>query len=242
LVTARYAQPPALQETSTYARPFLGRFEREVAQAQISVLEGQHPRAIRSLEEAERALGGARRMALAHDCWQESRQRWAWLSEQPGFEAVRELLTVRMAERSLALAESFLVAGDARKALFLARQFRDALDRVCSLDPDGERGRRLVQRLVRVQSGPDALPPELCLVLGRWIDEGRVELAERLTFDLEIDSTRFEDEGARSARRSRGGALAKIGAVETEARNLAATLAALGTRPPDVTEGEIKGG
>lgn len=234
LVTARFGGERGVQETSPYVRPLLSRFEDEISRARLWALEGEHRRAVRAVESADRALAAARRMARAHEGWEACSRSWRELFEAAGLAAFPDAATVRVVESSLDLAEEMLCAGESRKARFVVSGCRRLVRQLVAADFGDDRLPRLIDRRSALRAS-GALPAALDGLLERLLDEGRVELADRLFGDWEIAG----DAGPSAPSElpaPPGRALPRVGAErlmarlrfqEREARGLTATLAAL---------------
>lgn len=234
LVTARFDGERGVQEISPYVRPFLRRFEDEIARASLWALEGEHYRAVRAVESADRALADARRMARAHEGWEECSRSWWELHEAVGLAAFPDAVTVRMAESSLRLAEEMLGTGESRKARFVVSGCRRLVRQLAASNFADDRLPRLIDRRSNLRTS-GTLPAALDRLLARLLDEGRVELADRLLGDWEIagDAGSFAPSAFSippDRTLPRVGAerrMARLRAQEREARSLTETLIAL---------------
>lgn len=186
LVDERFTAKVPFQEVSSFARPFLVQFEKKISESRRAARHGNHGRAIVAVERAETALAAARRIARAHEAWENILVSWTQLQDRFDLTSLAHQSTVREGSRMLVLAESFLQAGEARKALFVIRQSQVTLATLNVSDPDQERRRTLLRRLMRSQRSSSAPPKRLVQTLGRIADEGLLNLAERLLDDWEM--------------------------------------------------------
>lgn len=225
LVDDRSGAEVPFQEVSPFTRHFLVRFEKEISLAQTRAPEGDHYGAIRALEAAEETLHAARRIAAAHEDWEATVGSWAELRERFDLNLFAHLATVREVSRGLALTESFLEVGDARKARFVVRLCRGTITGITALDSDPERRNTLVRRLVALQRTACTPPESFLRILGRIADEGFLGFAERLVDDWEIGAGTIDN--GTSGRPASSGVLEKIGEAGREAWRLARELADL---------------
>jgi hypothetical protein len=231
LLARRFAPEAGLEpESSGFVNPFLVRFEEHLAWTRVRAQQGEERRAVAELESAEEALAGAQRMVAACRAWNEARRSWGELASGAGLERWPRLATVRVAERSLSVAEGFLAQGEAGKARLVVRQLQVELDRLRRRDPgDGPRRSALIRRLVSIRGGGGRGTTELSEALGRLVDEGLLDLTQRLADDWEA-SPEGEDQlpATDSAGALRPETRSRLRETEAEALRLAATLADLG--------------
>jgi hypothetical protein len=233
LVSERFRQEGPLQETSTRVQPVLAEFENRVAYARLWLQAGEHRRAVLAVEEAEKALAGAHEMARAEGDWRSVGSSWRELSETFGLAAFPKLATVRVAERSLVVAEKFLDAGEARKAHLVARQLRVGLDRLRQRVADGEPRAPLIRLLVTLRSSGGPPVEGLSIVAGRLADAGLLELAQRLVEDWQaVEGEGHRDEAGQvlppaSFRSGVASSAGRFEEIEREASRLASVLAGL---------------
>lgn len=222
LVDERFSAKVPFQEVSSFARPLLVQFEKKISESRRAARHGNHRRAIVAVEKAETALAVARRIAGAHEAWENILGSWTQLQDRFDLTSLAHQSTIREGSRMLVLAESFLQAGEARKALFVIRQSQETLASLNVSDPDSERRRTLLRRLMGSQRSPSAPPKRLVQILGRISDEGLLNLAERLLADWEMA---VEETGERLLEDNRD----RIAQCVQEARRLAQELSHLGT-------------
>lgn len=220
LVSRRYGSAPALQEVSEYTRPLLIEFEAEISAARLLAPEGAHRTAIQAVERAEAALEAARRMTDAHAARDALAADWYRLRDRFDLAAWDDLTTIREMAIGLEVTDSFLRAGEARKARFVAGLCRVLLERLTTPTADLVRRRSLKERLAEL--GRSALPcdAELCALLGRLAAGGALGLAERLLDDWEIETGPADTAGIAAV-------LGRISIAGREAQVLAGELALL---------------
>lgn len=185
LVTLRFESMSNAIETSSFARPLLSRFEAAVSRARLLAREGELRAAVHGVESAGAALEAARQCELGERELNRARAAWASLRARFDLGSFGDLATVRECERVLAIAESFLAGQAPRKAQFVLRQCRSTLDGLGTSRFEPARRRVLIERLEALRASPR--PPERLLeALGRMVEEGPVELAQRLLADWEM--------------------------------------------------------
>lgn len=234
LVSERFHPEGPLQEVSPLVQPFLAEFESRIAYARLWLQAGEHRRAVHAVEGAEQALAGAQEMASAEEEWRRVRSSWRELSGSFGLGAFPHLATVRIADRSLEVAETFLQDGQARKARLVARQLRVLLDRLTRQEPDEARRSGLIRSLVKLRGAGGRSVEELSATVGRMVDAGLLELAQRLEEDWRAgesgggDGLREETRGglpAASTPLALPSPAGRFGKIEREASRLAGALA-----------------
>lgn len=199
LVSDRFRQGSCIPEGAPFVQGLLVRLEDRITHARLWVVAGEFRRAVEAVEEAERVLTRARKAGWAERECQAAATSWRKLSETYALGAFAELATVRVAERSLAVAQGFLAAGESRKAWLVARQLRLGLERLARREENAARRKALVRALVAGQQAGGARLEELVSTAGRLADAGLLELAQRLVEDWQAA------EGGAGGVGSRGG-------------------------------------
>ncbi|MFP3939007.1 MAG: hypothetical protein ACLF0P_01750 [Thermoanaerobaculia bacterium] len=199
LVSERFREGSSIPEGAPFVQGLLVRFEDRIADARQWVVAGELRRAVEAVEEAERVLSQAQKAGWAERECQAATTSWRKLSETYALGAFPELATVRVAERSLEVAQGFLATGESRKAWLVARQLRLGLGRLARQEEDAARRKALVRRLVAEQQAGGARLEELVSTAGRLAAAGLLELAQRLVEDWQAA------EGGAGVVGSRGG-------------------------------------
>jgi hypothetical protein len=226
LVNLRFEENGSMMEVSQYSRPFLARFEEEVARARLWAPEGEAYRAVRAVEGAALALEEARRITQAHEVLEETSMYWVRLQGRFELQAVRDLLTLREVPRLLKLVETFLEDGESHKARFAMQFSRARIETLTALDRSPSRRRAM---LTRTQGLETPTLDSLAQVTQKLIEEGLMNLAERLLEDWEVGEEPPSPTGVEGPMP----ALQNIRAAAAEAQSLQRTLEALVPSPPD---------